>query len=83
MGKSQPPSIPNSEFGDDEPTVIDGEFLLDETTPEVNERCVECGRVVFLDNADSAHWPLDRCLRRFDGMWHWCAKLRKSVTYMP
>ena len=74
-----------SDFGEDDPTVIDGAPLGDEAddTPDMPPRCVECGRVVFVDNLTITSFPDDRCIRAWDGHWHWCAKLRKSVTYVP
>jgi hypothetical protein len=73
------------ELGDDEPTVIDGAPLAESEndTPELQDHCVECGAVCFTDNAATVSFPDDRCLRAWDGHWHWCAKLRKSVTYVP
>ena len=71
-----------SEFDDDQ-TVVDGTPLSDDDTPAENALCVECGRIVFYDNVANASFPDDRCLRTVDGHWHWCAKLRKSVTYVP
>ena len=70
----------------DDQTVVDGTPFSDddsEVTPDVQDHCVECGGIVFIDRADlQSSWPEDRCLRSWDGKrWHSCSKLRKSVTY--
>ena len=84
--RSRPPPPPPDEFGSDEDTVVDGRALPDdsgEVTPDVQDHCVECGGVVFVDRAAlQQSWPDDRCMRSWDGKrWHWCHKLKKSVTY--
>jgi hypothetical protein len=71
------------DFDEDDPTIIDGAQFLDEITPTEPALCVECGGIVFFDSVASASFPDDRCLRTMDQHWHWCAKLRKSVTYVP
>ena len=74
---------PEPDFGEDEPTRVDLAGDSGEVTPELQDHCVECGGIVFVDRADlQSSWPEDRCLRSWDGKrWHSCAKLRKSVTY--
>ena len=79
--RSHPP--PSDDFGEDEQTVVDGGQFLDEITPTEPSLCVECGGIVFYDSVASASFPDDRCLRTMDSHWHWCHKMRKSVTYVP
>jgi hypothetical protein len=70
------------DFGDDDPTVVDGRVLSDHDTPVTIPRCAECGAVVFFDDFDAfslASFPQDRCLRARDGHWTWCANF--SATH--
>lgn len=77
-------SPPSDDFGEDDPTVIDGGPFLDEDTPVEPPRCVECGGITFTDTAAVTSFPDDRCLHSIDPhRWHWCHKLRKTVTYVP
>ena len=67
------------DFGDDDPTVIDGALLTDENiTPVDVVRCAECGGAIFDDDFDQMALAigLDRCVRSKPGAerpWHWCA----------
>ena len=67
-----------SDFGQDEPTVVDGEHI----TPVELPRCQECGRVVFFDDFSDAAAAIamrlfspDRCVRARDGHWWWCGEI--------
>ena len=44
----------SDEFGQDDPTVVDGTPLVEFETPETMPRCQECGRVVFFDDFTDA-----------------------------
>lgn len=80
---------PSDDFGDDGPTVIDEASPLtasgDYDTPVDVPHCNECGAVVVLDTYTdvSLHAFPSHCLRAKNGLWWWCAKFRKSVTYVP
>lgn len=80
------------DFGDDDDTIVEdptlrahdpppGEF----DTPVDVPFCHECASVVVLDDyTDIAmHAFPGHCLRARTGRWWWCAKFRKSVTYVP
>ena len=76
------PNHPSSDFGDDDPTVIDGapfvEAANENVTPVEMPRCVECGAVCFEDDFTEAALAigLDRCVRsrpNVERPWHWCA----------
>jgi hypothetical protein len=78
------------DFGDDEPTIIDGAPYADETTPVEPPLCPECGGITFVDGADNTlGFPDDRCLHSSSlwkpsvPRWHWCHRLRKTVSYVP
>lgn len=78
------------EFGDDDPTVIDGTPLVEFETPVTMPRCQECGRVVFFDAFTPAASMVaegmfngDRCVRARDGRWYWCGERRKFVYFVP
>lgn len=81
----------HGDLGDDDPTVIDGNALLEEfETPETMPRCQDCGRVVFFDAFTPAASIIaeglfsgDRCVRARDGHWYWCGERRKFVYYVP
>jgi len=79
--RSRPP--PSDDFDDLEQTVVDGAQFVEEDTPTEPALCQECGGITFYDNIALSSFPDDRCLRTMDGHWHWCHKLRKSVTYVP
>ena len=85
--RRRPPALPPPSAADefDDKTVVDDAPLPDEDTPVEPPLCVECGGIVFVDAADLlSAYPFDRCLRSWDGKrWHWCHKLKKSVTYYP
>lgn len=73
-------------FGEDEPTVVDG----DEITPQELPRCTECGNVVFFDDftepaaaLSSGLFQAKTCIRARDGHWYWCSDLRKYVYFVP
>ncbi len=92
MSSRRPPSS-DDDFGDDDVTVVDGALLVEEDVPRVEPDydtpvepplCVECGKLVQIDSVlVQPHFPDDQCIRSQDGHWHWCSKLRKSVTYVP
>lgn len=83
------PEPPPGDYGDDDPTVIDGTPFLDEVTPVTMPRCAECGRVVFFDDftvvASAISMNLfnaDRCVRSKAGHWWWCGE-RWRLVYIP
>lgn len=85
MGTSDDGAGPD-DLGDDDPTIIDGAQLAepDYDTPVEPPLCVECGRLAQIDSVlVQPHFPDDQCIRSQDGHWHWCATLRKTVTYVP
>lgn len=76
---SRPP--PSDDFGEDEPTIIDGEH----DTPVELPRCTECGAIVFFDDfteparAMGGGLFMDRqCVRARDGHWWYCASFSKD-----
>jgi hypothetical protein len=78
------------DFGDDDPTVIDGAQFVDEVTPVELPRCTECGAIVFFDDFTEPAAALaaglfgsKNCVRARDGHWHYCADLRKYVYFLP
>lgn len=73
---------PEPDF-DDEQTVVDGTPFEEGVTPVEPSLCVECGGIVFADNAALVSFPDDRCIRALDAHFHWCHRLRKAVTYVP
>jgi len=88
---SKQPPLPPPDFGEDDPTVIDGRPLVDngEITPVELPRCTECGRVVFFDDFTQAASAVamglftdDRCVRARDGHWWWCGETWRLV-YIP
>lgn len=83
MPSRNPPSSDPPDFGEEEPTVIDGTPLASEfETPQTMPRCQECGAIVFFDDFDpySLHlgFPRDACVRGKDGSWWWCANYSKE-----
>ena len=58
---------------------------FDAVTPVDVASCHECGAVVVLDDFTDVAWHAfpAHCLRARTGRWWWCAKFRKSVTYVP
>jgi hypothetical protein len=80
----------SDEFGQDDPTVVDGTPLAEFETPETMPRCQECGTVVFFDAFTPAASMVadglfsdDRCVRARDLHWYWCGELRKFVYFVP
>jgi len=72
---------PDDPFGPEEATVV--ELRPDDyDTPPSVPRCTECGAIVFVDDYETIEFPNDRCLRSRTETWHWCCKLRKSVTFV-
>lgn len=68
------------DLGDDDDTVIEA---WEHETPVEVPRCVECGRIVFVDNFDDVSLVigLDRCVRSKTtaaNPWHWCANYSKT-----
>ena len=79
----------SDEFGQDDPTVVDGTPLAEFETPETMPRCQECGRVVFFDDfTDAASivamglFSADRCVRSRDGRMRWCGEAWE-LRYRP
>jgi hypothetical protein len=79
------------DFGDDEPTVVDGTPLVEfeGVTPVTMPRCLDCGRVVFFDAfTDAASivamglFSADRCVRSRDGRMRWCGE-KWELRYKP
>lgn len=77
------------DFGDDDPTVIDGTPLVEYDTPVTMPRCLDCGRVVFFDDFTQAAsaiamglFSADRCVRARDGHWWWCGEMWE-LRYKP
>ncbi len=79
------------DFGEDDPTVIDG-APFETDTPVSTPSCVECGAIVFDDDFDEMALAigLDRCVRSKAGAtqpWYWCASYspthRKLVQFVP
>lgn len=86
-------SGPDAEFGDDDPTVIDGTPLVEFDTPDTMPRCIECGRVVFFDAFTPAAsfvaqgvFQGDRCVRsrpEVTRWWYWCGEKHVGKFYIP
>lgn len=73
---------PSDEFGEEDPTVIDGTPLAEDNTPVEPPLCPECGHIVTIDSFLShPSYPTDRCVSGATGKWHSCATLRKAVFY--
>lgn len=88
MPSRNPPS--DDEFGDDDPTVIDGTPLAEFDSPPTMPRCQECRRIVFFDEFSPASMLVaeglfsgDRCVRARDSHWYWCGEKRKFVYFVP
>jgi len=89
---SRPPTSPD-DFGEDDPTVIDGTPLADFDSPATMPRCVVCGRVVFFDDFTNPASALamglfssDRCVRSRPDVvrwWRWCCEIRTAEFYVP
>jgi len=81
------------DFGDDDPTIIEGSLLADENeTPVELPRCSECGAVVFLDDFTDLAAAIamgmfthGQCVRARDGHWRYCAQSGPTGTlvYKP
>ena len=73
----------------DDQTVVDGAPFADDDTPVEPPLCPECGGITFVDGAATVAFPDDRCLHSSSlwkpsvPRWHWCHKLRKTVSYVP
>lgn len=83
------PEPPPGDFGQDEPTIVDGKY----DTPVTMPRCAECARVVFFDDFTPAASIIaeglfngDRCVRsrpEAKAVWWWCGERRKFVYFVP
>ena len=75
------------DYGDDDPTVIDGTLLTEEfDTPETIPRCIDCGHVVFFDafsfpasQIASNLFSSRQCVTSRDGHFRWCATIKQAV----
>lgn len=83
---------PPADVGDVDPTRVDldpSEFDSPVTMP----RCVDCGRVVFIDDFTVPASALaeglfssDRCVRSrpdIERWWRWCCERRTATFYVP
>lgn len=75
-----------SDFGDEDPTVLDGTPFEDTDTPTSLPRCQTCGSLVFLDDYTPAAAALasgiftgsGQCMRSRSGSWAYCANFDKD-----